>query len=110
VSEDPIVGNDQKAETFWSRIAEDYTGLIENSSFKQRSSVALKNRFSGVLTTECLRFQAIFNRVKDAKPSGETDLESVACSVYLKDTGAPFSHIGAWRILSTSPKWANVDI
>ena len=90
ISEDAVVGRDQKADAFWTRVAADYTVQIQGSSYVARSADAIKNRFLKTLAPACMIFQSFYKHAKDLDPSGSTNLEEVALELYKEEHGSEF--------------------
>ncbi|XP_058775486.1 glutathione S-transferase T3-like [Vicia villosa] len=89
ISKDSVVGVDQKADSFWSRIKEGY------------------NNYRGPLTVrECYKL-AVAN-----KKSGqsETDVMDEARKIFVQVRHQRFTMEHAWRLLKDEPKWKGQEM
>lgn len=67
ISNDPVIGNEQPAGTYWERIAQDFH---KNKEFQsERTPNSLEHR-CGTIIKECMKFQAFFEEVERRHPSG----------------------------------------
>jgi hypothetical protein len=84
ISGDAIVGRDQKADAFWTRIADKYMVQIQGSNYVPLSADAIKNRFLKTLAPAYMKFQSFHKRAEDLDPSGVTNIEEVVLESALK--------------------------
>lgn len=79
VSRDPIVGTNQKNDTYWERIAKYYNSSNVPCS---RSPLSLSNRWL-IISKETSRFCSIKARVDRLKQSGKTEQDRVILHCFL---------------------------
>ena len=74
VSEDPTVGTDQTAETFWGKVFESFVLLCayecKNGTFYKRSPKSSKGRLTRTMQPSMNLFNRYFKNVKNRKISG----------------------------------------
>ncbi|EHS63670.1 uncharacterized protein PGTG_21756 [Puccinia graminis f. sp. tritici CRL 75-36-700-3] len=104
ISEDPKKGTDQTFNPFWEAIARHYATHIPNAP---RSAKSLKNHWSDKIQKEVNRFVSCVNQVQQANPSGTNSANrlTMAMSMYSRLYEKPFTMLGCYEILITSPKW-----
>ena len=75
VSTDPIIGNEQPAKAYWTRITEHFHA---NKTFESdRTKNSLEHRW-GTIQKECQKFQGLFEDVERRHPSGVPYQEHVS--------------------------------
>ncbi|KAI5426789.1 hypothetical protein KIW84_032279 [Lathyrus oleraceus] len=104
VSKDPIVGVDQKAESFWLRIAASYNQY--RGQLREKLGGQLKcrwHRINGMVQ----KFVGCYKIVLKGKKSGtsETDVMADAHAIFAQDQGTTFNLEYAWRLLKDEAKW-----
>ncbi|EHS62845.1 uncharacterized protein PGTG_20993 [Puccinia graminis f. sp. tritici CRL 75-36-700-3] len=104
VSEDPKKGTDQTFNAFWEAIARHYATHIPNAP---RSAKSLKNHWSDKIQKDVNKFVSCVNQVQQMNPSGTNSANrlTMAMSMYSKLYEKPFTLLGCYEILITSPKW-----
>ncbi|XP_058764976.1 glutathione S-transferase T3-like [Vicia villosa] len=103
VSKDPIVGVDQKVDSFWLRIIANYNQYCWQSREKLQGQ--LKSRWHRI--NDCVqKFVGCYKQVVHGKKSGasEKDILVNMHAFYEQDEGAPFNLEYAWRFLKDEPK------
>lgn len=97
-SENPVVGNDQKAAAFQEAIHVEFLQLVEKavqkgdesaSAYKDRVASAVRARYKRV-RTECIKFDSYLRQVKAGKPTGdspENDFWQCATAIYNGEAG-----------------------
>lgn len=113
VSEDAIVGSDQKGETFFKAIADLYATL-KPAYCQHRTTESVKKRVKKLLQ-ECLMFGTHVAKINRAQPSGTNsdDVVHLATALYNKleissvtdSSGPPFKFLSCWTILKEHPKF-----
>lgn len=113
VSEDSIIGSDQKGEIFFKAIHELYNET-KPSYCQLRSAESVKKRVKKILQ-DCLLFSSCVAKVNNNQPSGTnySDCIHLATAIYNKkdilsvsDECAPkFKYITCWEILKNHPKF-----
>lgn len=114
VSEDPIVGAEQKGDMFYDAITEAYNNKYKPSNREWRTTESVKKR-SKLINRSCVAFGGCVARVHRMKPTGTSpdDLNNLATALYNEvdvcnandDCGAPFKFMMAWRVLCEHPKF-----
>jgi hypothetical protein len=105
VSQDASVGSDQKMETFWNRIGEDFNSQFEGDS---RTDSSLQTRWSALQAT-INKFNGIFATVKGEDHSGwspEDELkEALNRYAEFSKGRTAFTSLAVWEVVRNSPKW-----
>lgn len=106
VSEDPIVGKDQKADVFWERVRENWLNDSRSGSFNDRQADPLHTQMSKILRTTS-KFVAIHQTVTAQNASGSTpdDYIASARSIYKDTMKTEYLFVDCWRILRTMPRF-----
>ncbi|CAL5192920.1 unnamed protein product [Lathyrus oleraceus] len=108
VSKDPIVGVDQKAESFWLRIAASYNQY--RGQLREKLGGQLKcrwHRINGMVQ----KFVGCYKIALKGKKSGtsETDVMADAHAIFAQDQGTTFNLEYAWRLLKDEAKWRIIE-
>ncbi|KAL0795070.1 hypothetical protein Bca101_066447 [Brassica carinata] len=105
-SKDPIVGNEQKAVSFWKRIAEYYNASPQLIGVAPRDSSQCKQRWGRVNDPVC-KFVGCYEAAVREQSSGQNDddIMKAAHNIFLSDQGHPFVLEHAWRELRFDQKW-----
>ena len=113
VSEDAIVGSDQKGETFYKAITEHFD-ITKPGWCKSRTVKSIERRMRKILS-ETLSFASSVARITNAQPSGTTadDVIHLATAFFNKleitsvtqSCGPPFKHQTCWQLLKDHPKF-----
>ena len=122
ISEDAIVGSEQKGDNFWERIKSKFLLIWkkrrgEDKAYKDRVShrtaVALKNRWITRINHDCQKFESHYQKVAKLKQSGTTHEDWIAAAhkFFLEDSSwndskRPFIYLSSWEILKVHPKWS----
>ncbi|XP_058782447.1 uncharacterized protein LOC131656905 [Vicia villosa] len=106
ISRDPIVGIDQKGDSFWKRIGEAYNNH-RHKNFPDRNPMALKGRWHKKINPCVQKFVGCYKQAVAVKKSGssESDIVSAACDIYYQDGHEKFTFQSAWKLLRDEPKW-----
>ncbi|XP_024006789.1 glutathione S-transferase T3-like [Eutrema salsugineum] len=106
-SKDPIVGNEQRLEAFWSRIATYYGSSKKLVGMEKRYPNNCKQRWSKINEALC-KFAGCYASASAQRSSGqnEDDVMKLANQMYLNDTKKKFTLEHAWRELRNEQKWA----
>jgi hypothetical protein len=112
-SENPVVGNGQKAATFWADVHSRYCLLQEKSESIEvnypRSWNQIKGRFLRHIQVNVGVFNRYYKRAKDTLPSGEPEtpenLMELAMNEYASDQKKPFRFALCVPILHALPKF-----
>ncbi|XP_024010246.1 glutathione S-transferase T3-like [Eutrema salsugineum] len=105
-SKDPIIGNGQRADAFWSRIAIYYAASNKISPDEKRGPINCKQRWSKLNECVC-KFIGSFEAASAQKTSGqnENDVMKLALDIYYNDYKHKFTMEHAWRELRHDQKW-----
>ncbi|KAI5423212.1 hypothetical protein KIW84_046271 [Lathyrus oleraceus] len=105
---DPIVGVDQKAESFWLRIVASYNQY--RGQLREKLGGQLKcrwHRINGMVQ----KFVGCYKIALKGKKSGtsETDVMVDAHAIFAQDQGTTLNLEYAWRLLKDEAKWRIVE-
>ena len=110
VSQDPVVGNGQRATAFWERITKHYQ---ENrlGGCAERPSRSLETKW-GVIKHDVSKFCGVYKSIlllRESGTSGEDVLDR-ALDLYKvrHPKQQPFVFVHCWRLLKDVPRWADV--
>ncbi|XP_073138751.1 glutathione S-transferase T3-like [Henckelia pumila] len=105
ISDDPIIGNDQKADAFWGRVAGYYNENRPPGS-KNRSENVIRSRWHNTIQKKVNRFNANYNSIYILYHSGHSD-EDILRFAYEKyrekNNGVAFNLEHVWRIVKDRP-------
>ncbi|KEH15532.1 no-apical-meristem-associated carboxy-terminal domain protein [Medicago truncatula] len=106
ISKDPIVGIDQRGDSFWKRISEAYNNY-RDKNFQERNPTSLKGRWHKRINLSVNKFVGCYKDAITLKKSGtsESDIISATKDIYFQDTKENFAFENAWRLLKDEPKW-----
>ncbi|CAI8600318.1 unnamed protein product [Vicia faba] len=109
VSKDPIVGVDQKAESFWLRIAANYNQY--RGQWREKLGGQLKCRWHKI-NGLVQKFVGCYKQAVNGKKSGtsDNDIMASAHAFFAQDEGTTFNLEYAWRLLKDEPKWMGESI
>ena len=103
ITEDPIVGTQQKLDAFWKRVTDLFNSELVGPSL--RAQKALSNRWQKI--ARCVNvFVGCYRRASSLRPSGE-DTEwamKQAHTFYKEKDRVAFNFLHCWQILKTCPK------
>ncbi|XP_058787444.1 glutathione S-transferase T2-like [Vicia villosa] len=105
----PIVGVDQKVDSFWLRITDNYNQYRGQSREKLQGQLKSRwHRINGLVQ----KFVGCYKQAVREKKSGasEKDILVNAHAFFEQDEGAPFNLEYAWRLLKDEPKWMGASI
>ncbi|XP_073304549.1 glutathione S-transferase T3-like [Primulina huaijiensis] len=105
ISDDPIIGNDQKADAFWVRVASYYNENRPPGS-NTRSANVIRSHWHNTIQKKVYRFNANYNSVYSSYQSGHSD-EDILRFAYEKyrseNNGVAFNLEHVWRIVKDRP-------
>ncbi|XP_072084290.1 uncharacterized protein [Arachis hypogaea] len=103
VSTDPVVGTDQKGETFWSRI---HSYCVEFCSDMTRGVVACKKRWYKI-NKAVAQFAGCYDQASRNIRSGSNadDIKELAYKLYSTHYGQKFTFERHWNMLQLEQKW-----
>ena len=106
VSQDSCIGNGQKNETFWERIASHFNN---HSSSVYRLSRSLESKW-GLVKHDVSKFCGIYAQVENQRRSGTSDVNILEDSLELyklkHPKGSSFAFLHCWQLVKNVPKWA----
>ncbi|XP_018474022.1 glutathione S-transferase T3-like [Raphanus sativus] len=108
-SKDPIVGNEQKLGTFWSRILQYYNSSVQHAGFSPRELGQCKQRWGRLNDLTC-KFCGCYDASLRGQASGENenDVMKRALDFFFSDHGCKFTMEHAWRELRHDQKWCSL--
>ncbi|XP_018487555.1 glutathione S-transferase T3-like [Raphanus sativus] len=108
-SKDPIVGNEQKLGTFWSRILQYYNSSVQHAGFSPRELGQCKQRWGRLNDLTC-KFCGCYDAALRGQASGENenDVMKRALDFFFSDHGCKFTMEHAWRELRHDQKWCSL--
>ncbi|XP_024006092.1 glutathione S-transferase T3-like [Eutrema salsugineum] len=109
-SKDPVVGNDQKASAFWSRICLYYNNSKHLAGQPKREAGQCKQRWCRINDQVC-KFVGCYEAATKEKTSGqnENDVMKGAHDIFFNDHGFKFVLEHAWRELRHDQKWCRAS-
>ncbi|XP_013709710.2 glutathione S-transferase T3-like [Brassica napus] len=109
-SKDPLVGNEQKAETFWKRITAYYNASPKVVGLTPREQTHCKQRWGKINEGVC-KFVGSFEAATKQRTSGqnEDDVLKAAHEIFFNDYKVKFSLEHAWRELRNDQKWCGTQ-
>lgn len=112
-TENPLIGNDQTAETFWNSVLQTYNNLQEKEKWDEdaiiveRDYASLRNRFQRTIAKQLKEWNPFYKRVAEAPPSGTTKAEwiQLASENYSDQYERTFNFEHCVEILHKIPKF-----
>uniref|UniRef100_A0A2N9J5B1 No apical meristem-associated C-terminal domain-containing protein n=1 Tax=Fagus sylvatica TaxID=28930 RepID=A0A2N9J5B1_FAGSY len=103
---DPIVGNQQKRNTYWDNIYEYFEK--ERTSCISRSANSLMHRWS-TIQVKTNKFCGFLAQVERRNESGLNEQDKIcrAKEMFRSLLGAPFQFEHCWNVLRHNPKWVD---
>ncbi|XP_073061683.1 glutathione S-transferase T3-like [Primulina eburnea] len=105
MSDDPVIGNDQKGNDFWRRVA-DYYNDNRPAGSSRRALNVIRSHWHNTIQKKVNRFNANYNSVYNTYRSGHSD-EDILWFAYEKyrdeNNGVAFNLEHVWRIMKTRP-------
>ncbi|XP_073016649.1 glutathione S-transferase T3-like [Primulina eburnea] len=105
MSDDPVIGNDQKGNDFWRRVA-DYYNDNRPAGSSRRALNVIRSHWHNTVQKKVNRFNANYNSVYNTYRSGHSD-EDILRFAYEKycdeNNGVAFNLEHVWRIMKTRP-------
>lgn len=113
VSEDPVVGSEQKSTTFYDKIWNEYKAM-KPADLAVRPVASVTSRIK-LIIKQCVRFSACHSTVLASKPTGVNETDILRLSIALfngkkikspdEDIGKPFKFQAAWDVLRFHEKF-----
>ena len=110
VSTDPTIGNNQKGDVFWNKVASKFAELRKADSdfdgWPERDGSAVMNRFKRQIQKNTLLYNSYYARVKAKNKSGTNEVDYIqqAASDFLEAKGRPFPWTHCIEVLHKIPK------
>ncbi|XP_073137884.1 uncharacterized protein [Henckelia pumila] len=105
ISDDPIIGNDQKADAFWGRVASYYNDNRPAGSNSRKANV-IRSHWHNTIQKKVNLFNANYNSIYSLYRSGHSD-EDILRFAYEKyreeHNGVAFNLEHVWRIVKDRP-------
>ncbi|XP_073137153.1 glutathione S-transferase T3-like [Henckelia pumila] len=105
ISDDPIIGNDQKADAFWGRVASYYNDNRPACSNNRKANV-IRSHWHNTIQKKVNRFNANYNSIYSLDRSCHSD-EDILRFAYEKyreeNNGVAFNLEHVWRIVKDRP-------
>ncbi|XP_073137232.1 uncharacterized protein [Henckelia pumila] len=105
ISDDPIIGNDQKADAFWGRVASYYNDNRPAGSNNRKANV-IRSHWHNTIQKKVNLFNANYNSIYSLYRSGHSD-EDILRFAYEKyreeHNGVAFNLEHVWRIVKDRP-------
>ncbi|XP_047315227.1 glutathione S-transferase T3-like [Impatiens glandulifera] len=108
ISEDAEIGNAQRLDAMWKRIADVYNKERPANCPVRRWDL-LKTHFY-TLQRSVSAFNGLYNQMKRDWGSGRSDVDILMHAMKewaQTHNNSAFTHLGMWNILKESPKWIN---
>ncbi|XP_075494719.1 glutathione S-transferase T3-like [Primulina tabacum] len=109
ISDDPVIGNDQKADAFWGRVASYYNENRPTGS-NTKSANVIRSHWHNTIQKKVYRFNANYNTVYSSYRSGHSD-EDILRFAYEKyrseNNGVAFNLEHVWRIVKDRPMFTS---
>ncbi|XP_056848379.1 glutathione S-transferase T3-like [Raphanus sativus] len=107
-SKDPIVGNEQKCDAFWKRVAAYYSASRKGSDHRALSHC--KNRWQKINDHVC-KFSGAYDAATRQRTSGqnENDVLRLAHIIYFTKVKKKFTLEHAWKELRHDQKWCSLS-
>lgn len=124
VTEDPLVGNNQKSRVFWNRVYKMFKELVSKRKNEledwvkdvDREEMSMKVRFSKQIAKFVLLYNPFYKREKESKPSGtnEEDIRIRAMEKYEEQLGEAFKFPHCldelWKVPKFQPMQEIVEV
>ncbi|XP_048623632.1 glutathione S-transferase T3-like [Brassica napus] len=109
-AQDPVVGNEQKSEAFWKRIASYYSASPKLSGCEKRSGTQCKQRWHKLNDLVC-KFCGAFKAATRERSSGmnDTDVLKLADGIFFNNHQKKFTLEHAWKELRADEKWCELS-
>ncbi|XP_073120876.1 glutathione S-transferase T3-like [Henckelia pumila] len=104
ISDDPIIGNDQKADAFWRRVVGYYNENRPPSS-NNRSENVIRSHCHNTIQKKVNRFNANYNSIYNLYRSGHSDEDILRFAYEYREenNGVAFNLEHVWRIVKDRP-------
>ncbi|WZY76510.1 hypothetical protein YC2023_022894 [Brassica napus] len=109
-SKDPVVGNEQRSDSFWKRIAAYFSASPKLAGCEKRGSTQCKQRWHKLNDLVCKLCGAYEAAVRE-KSSGqnENDVLKVAHEIFYNSYKKKFTLEHAWKELRNDQKWCELS-
>ncbi|XP_013608057.1 PREDICTED: glutathione S-transferase T3-like [Brassica oleracea var. oleracea] len=109
-SKDPVVGNEQKANAFWQRIAAYFAASPKLAGLQKRDRTCCKQRWAKI-NEAVSRFVGCYVAATKQRSSGqnEDDVLKIAHQIFYNDYKVKFTMEHAWLELRHDQKWCGAS-
>ena len=109
-SKDPVVGNEQRSDSFWKRIAAYFSASPMLAGCEKRGSTQCKQRWHKLNDLVC-KFCGAYEAASREKSSGqnENDVLKVAHEIFYNSYKKKFTLKHAWKELRNDQKWCELS-
>ncbi|GJW35636.1 hypothetical protein Tco_0058556 [Tanacetum coccineum] len=108
IFDDPNVSSEQKYETFWYKVLEQYNDQAKSYKFPVRTENVLKGKWTP-MNREVGRFNSLVNEMRAMSRENDDDWMKRVEILYKSIAGTKFNHESAWLFLKDKHKWNNPD-
>ncbi|KAD1144211.1 hypothetical protein E3N88_11251 [Mikania micrantha] len=108
VSEDPIVGRNQKGPDFWSKIRNQFFQAMGRGEYRTNDMLSSKWRD---MNLKVRKFNGIYSQKWQTRRSGQSDamIEREAEEQYREEFNAHFSLQRSWELMRKCPNWIRLE-
>ncbi|KAL1207069.1 Glutathione S-transferase T3 [Cardamine amara subsp. amara] len=108
-SKDPVISNEQRAGSFWTRIQAYFNSSALLAGLQQREASHCKQRWGGRLNDQVCKFVGCYEAAMKEQSSGqnEDDVMKAAHAIFNSDHLTKFTLDHAWRELRHDQKWCS---
>ena len=104
ISQDSIIGDNQRDNSFWQRIAK----AFHKGSSEIRTMQAIKTKY-GEINRDTQKFCGCYRFIKNQNESGKTEEDQIrdALDLYRERYKKHFAFLSCWEVLKQVPKWSS---
>ena len=108
-SKDPVVGNEQKSATFWTRVAAYFSASPKLAGCEKRDGNQCKQRWHKLNEAVC-KFSGAYEAATREKTSGmnDNDVLKLAHEIFFNNQKKKFGLEHAWNELRNDQKWCEL--
>ncbi|XP_013589385.1 PREDICTED: glutathione S-transferase T3-like [Brassica oleracea var. oleracea] len=108
-SKDPVVGNDQKSTTFWTRVAAYFSASPKLAGCEKREGTQCKQRWHKMNEAIC-KFSGAYEASTREKTSGmnDNDILKLTHKIFSNNQQKKFSLEHTWNELRNNQKWCEL--
>ncbi|KAL7085518.1 hypothetical protein ACP275_14G285400 [Erythranthe tilingii] len=104
VSQDPIIGNQQKQDAFWKRVHEYF---LRDTNY-DRTQISISSRW-GLINKDVTKFVGCYAQVQQKQESGLTEQDRIlkAKELFKLSTKRNFQFLHCWNVLKNELRWTS---